>query len=430
MAAKKTLKRDRLGIVGGKRTPFAKAWSTLGDIDPVQLSTDCVRETLFDLGLDPSEVDHIVWGTVISVPRSPNVGREIALNLNMYNTPAVTVTRACATGFEAVASACRLIMSGECDVVVAGGVDVTSAAPVPHRKEVIDTLQKAQKAKGFDLVKTIAQVSPKDLFPVAPSISERYTGKTMGEHAEDMVKYFDIPRAEQDALAIASHEKAAKARTEGHVNEQIVPILTKRGPVTEDNLIRESMNPEKVASLRPVFDRKNGTITAASSSPLTDGASCVVLMRAAKAAELGLDVRAWVEGWHFPALDPRENMLLGNVQSMPQALEKAGKTLADMDVVEIHEAFAAQVLANIRCLESDDYCKDVLGLDGAVGTVDPEKLNMWGGSIAYGHPFAATGGRILMNAVHLLEHVDGEYAITTACAAGGLGAAMVLRRGA
>lgn len=428
--ARKTLKRDRLALVGGGRTPFAKSWTTLNDVDPVQLSTQCVRETLFNLEVPTDAIDHIVWGTVVSVPRSPNVAREIALDLNLYDVPGVTVSRACATGFDAIAYAARLIQSGEADVVVAGGVDVTSAAPVPHKKEVIDTLQKAQKSKGFDLVKTIAQVNPKDLFPQAPSISERYTGKTMGEHAEDMVKYFDIPREEQDALAIASHAKAHAAREAGHVAPQIVPVLTKAGPVTEDNLIRETMNPEKVASLRPVFDRRNGTITAASSSPLTDGASCVVLMRAEKAKELGFEPRAWIEGWHFPAIDPRENMLLGNVYSVPKALEKANITLDQCDVVEIHEAFAAQVLANLRCFEDADFCKEKLGLDAPVGAVDPDKLNMWGGSIAYGHPFAATGGRIVLNAMHLLEHVDGEYAITTACAAGGLGAAMVLRRGA
>ena len=429
MPPKKPAKKDRVAIVGGKRTPFARSWTTLNDVSPVQLSTQCVRETLFAEGVPLDAIDHIVWGTVVSVPSSPNVAREIALDLNLYDVPGVTVSRACASGFDAVAYAARMIMTGEADVVVAGGVDVVSAAPVPHRKEVIDTLQKAQKAKGFDLVKTIAQVSPKDLFPQAPSISERYTGKTMGEHAEDMVKYFNIPRAEQDAVAIESHARATAAREAGHVAPQIIPVLTRKGPVSEDNLIRSEMKPEKVASLRPVFDRRNGTITAATSSPLTDGASCVVLMRASKAKELGFAPQAFIESWHFPAVDPRENMLLGNIHSVPAALEKAGITLDDLDVIEIHEAFAAQLLANLRCFEDDKFCQEKLGLDQALGPVDRDKLNMWGGSIAYGHPFAATGGRMLINTVALLDHVDGEYAVATACAAGGLGAAMVLRRG-
>ena len=429
MAPRKPAKKDRIAIVGGKRTPFARSWSTLNDVDPVQLSTQCVRETLFAEGVPLDAVDHIVWGTVISVPRSPNVAREIALDLNMYDVPGVTVSRACASGFDSVAYGARLIMSGEADVVVAGGVDVVSAAPVPHRKDVIDTLRSAQKAKGFDLVKTIAQVNPKDLFPQAPSISERYTGKTMGEHAEDMVKFFDIPRAEQDELAMTSHANATAAREAGHVGPQIIPVLTPDGPVTEDNLIRAEMKPEKVASLRPVFDKRNGTITAATSSPLTDGASCVVLMRASKAKELGFTPLAFIESWHFPAIDPRENMLLGNIYSVPKALEKAGITLEQLDVIEIHEAFAAQVLANLRCFEDDEFCREKLGLDKAPGAIDRSKLNLWGGSIAYGHPFAATGGRMLINTAALLEHVDGEYAVATACAAGGLGAAMVLRRG-
>jgi acetyl-CoA acyltransferase len=429
MAPRKPAKKDRVAIVGGKRTPFARSWSTLNDVSPVQLSTQCVRETLFAHAVPPDAIDHIVWGTVVSVPTSPNVAREIALDLNLYRVPGVTVSRACASGFDAVAYAARLILNGEADVVVAGGVDVVSAAPVPHRKDVIDTLQKAQKAKGFDLVKTIAQVNPKDLFPSAPSISERYTGKTMGEHAEDMVKFFDIPRAEQDALALASHANANAAREAGHVAPQIVPVLSPDGPVTEDNLIRSAMDPAKVASLRPVFDRRNGTITAASSSPLTDGASCVVLMRASKAKELGYTPLAFIESWHFPAIDPRENMLLGNIYSVPKALELAGVTLEQLDVIEIHEAFAAQVLANLRCFEDETFCRDKLGLDKAPGPIDRSKLNLWGGSIAYGHPFAATGGRMLINTAALLEHVDGEYAVATACAAGGLGAAMVLRRG-
>lgn len=421
-------KGDRIVIVGGKRTPFARAWTSLGDIDPVQLSTQVARETLFELELPLDRLDHIVWGTVISVPRSPNVGREIALDLNLYDVPGVTVSRACATGFEAAAQAARMIRSGEADVVLAGGVDVTSAAPVPHRKDVIDTLQAAQKKKGFDLLKTIAQVNPTDLFPKPPSISERYTGKTMGEHAEDMAKYFDISRADQDAWALDSHRKAAAARAAGHVNPQIATVLTESGPVSEDNLIREEMDPAKVGSLKPIFDRRNGTITAASSSPLTDGASCVLIMRAKTAKELGYEPLAFIESWNFPALDPRENMLLGNVYSVPGALATAGVTLEQMDIVEIHEAFAAQVLSNLKCFEDEAFCQEHLGIP-APGPIDRAKLNLWGGSIAYGHPFAATGGRMLLNTIALLEHVDGEYGVATACAAGGLGAAMVLRRG-
>jgi len=429
MAARKK-KADRIALIGGLRSPFTKSWTTLNDVSPVQLSTQVARETLFKYEVPADALDHIVWGTVVSVPASPNVAREVALDLSLYDVPGVTVSRACASGFDAVANAARMIMTGEASVVLAGGVDVTSAAPVAHRKEVIDTLQVAQRQKGFDLVKTIAKVNPADLFPRAPTISERYTGKTMGEHAEDMAKYWDIARADQDDLAMDSHRKAHQATVDGHAGKQIANILSPQGPVTEDNLIREVMNPDKVRSLRPVFDRKNGTITAATSSALTDGASAVLLMKESRAKELGYTPMGFLTGWNFPAIDPRENMLLGNAYSMPGALKMAGIGLDDLDVIEIHEAFAAQVLSNIAALADDAYCRDKIGLDGALGQVDKGKLNLWGGSIAYGHPFAATGGRMLINVLHLLQHTDGTHGIVTACAAGGLGAAMVVERAA
>jgi len=429
-ATKRVKKGDRIAIVGGLRSPFTKSWTTLNTVDPIQLSTQVARETLYSLDLPPEALDHIVWGTVISVPHAPNVGREVALDLGLYTTPAYTVSRACATGFQAVASAARLIQCGEADVVLAGGVDVVSAAPVPYDKNVIDTLQKAQKARGLGMVSTLAGVNPLSLVPSAPSIAERYTGKTMGEHAEDMAVYFDIDRADQDAMAVQSHTNAYAATEAGHATKQIAGISTKKGHVAEDNLIRETMDPTKLAKLRPVFDRKHGTITAATSSPLTDGASCVLLMRASKAKDLGYTPLAYVNSWHFPAIDPRENMLLGNVYSMPFALQKAGLTLADMDVVEIHEAFAAQVLSNVRCFDDQTFFEEKLGLSTTMGELDHSKLNLWGGSLAYGHPFAATGGRMIMNLTHLLQHVDGTHGIATACAAGGLGAAMVLERAA
>ena len=428
--APRTKTTDRIALIGGLRSPFTKSWTTLNDVSPVQLSTQVARETLYKYELPAEALDHIVWGTVVSVPASPNVAREVALDLALYDVPGVTVSRACASGFDAVANAARMIMTGEANVVLAGGVDVTSAAPVAHRKSVIDTLQVAQRQKGFDLLKTIAKVNPADLFPRAPTISERYTGKTMGEHAEDMAKYWDIARADQDDLAMDSHRKAHQATRDGHAGKQIATVLTPQGPVTEDNLIRAEMDPDKVSSLRPVFDRKNGTITAASASPLTDGASAVLLMRESRAKELGYTPLGFLTGWHFPALDPRENMLLGNAYSMPTALDKAGITLADLDVIEIHEAFAAQVLSNIAALESAEFCREKLGRSDAVGSVDRGKLNLWGGSIAYGHPFAATGGRMLINLLHLLQHTDGTHGIVTACAAGGLGAAMVVERAA
>lgn len=426
MATKKT---DRVAIVAGARSPFTRAWSTLNDVGPIQLSTQVAREVLFGVDLDLAEVDQVVWGTVVSVTHAPNVAREVALDLGMYRTPAFTVSRACASGFEAIASAARLIMLGEADVVLAGGVDVTSAAPVTYDKGVIDTLQKAQKQKGLGLLRTIADVNPLKLIPTAPAIAERYTGKTMGEHAEDMAKFFQIPRQEQDAYAADSHRKAFAAVQSGAAKEQIVPIRTPKGYVSEDNLIRESMDPAKLATLRPVFDPKYGSITAASSSALTDGASAVLLMKESKAKALGYEPLGFVKGWSFPAIDPRVNMLLGNIYSVPQALARAGVTMDDMDLFEVHEAFAAQVLSNLACFADDAWCQENMGLKKAPGAIPADKLNIWGGSLAYGHPFAATGGRLAINILHALRATDGTLGVATACAAGGLGAAMVFERG-
>ena len=425
---RKVVKEDRVAIVGGGRSAFTRSWTTLNDVDPVELSTQVSRELLYRLDLPMEALDEIVWGTVVAVPAAPNIAREIALNLSQYSIPGYTVTRACATGLQSVASAARMILTGERDVVLAGGVDVTSHAPVAHQKRVIDTLQRAQKQKGLAMVQTLAKLNPLDLLPKAPAIEERYTGKTMGQHAELMAQNFEISRESQEALALRSHANAARATSEGLIASGIVPIHTSRGVVEEDNLIRSKMDPAKLARLRPVFDRKNGTITAATSSALTDGASALLLMRESKAKELGYEPLAFVKSWEFAALDPRVNLLLGNVYSVPGALKRAGATLGDLGVIEIHEAFAAQVLSNIKLMASDSFCSDELGLAGAIGEVEESKLNIWGGSLAFGHPFAATGGRMLIQLTDLLRHQNAELGLASACAAGGLGGTVILER--
>lgn len=421
-------KVERIAIVDGARTPFARSWTTLNDVDPVSLSTQVARELLFRNELDLTQLDEIIWGTVIAVPAAPNVAREVALNLGLYRLPGFTVSRACATGFQSVASGVEKILAGQADVILAGGVDVTSHAPVTYKKDVIDTLQKAQKAKGFGLVQTIAQLNPLDLLPTPPALTERYTGLTMGQHAELMAQNFEIAREDQDTLAMDSHKKASAAVAAGLVEDEVITVQTPKGPTREDNLIRDKINPEKIRSLRPVFDRKHGTITAASSSALTDGAACVLLMRESKAKELGYTPKAFVRSYEFAALDGRVNLLLGNVYSAPGALDRAGCTLDDIDIVEVHEAFAAQVLANLKLFDSDSFFSEHLGRSKSIGAVDPDKLNVWGGSIAYGHPFAATGGRILAQLSDILIERDANLGLATACAAGGLGVTMILER--
>ena len=419
---------ERIAIVDGVRSPFVKSWSTLNGIDPVTLSTHVTRELLFSVGLDLEKIDQIVWGTVVSVPRSPNVAREVALNLGLFNTPGFTISRACASGFQSIASAAESLWMGHANIAVAGGVDVTSNAPVPHKKELIDKLRELPKASTGKKVSTIAGLRPSDFFPVPPEITERFTGKTMGEHAEDMAKYFGISREDQEDFAMSSHKKAHEATSKGLIAKQIAPIMNGKSVVNSDNIIRPEMKPEKLQKMRPVFDKVAGTITAATSSALTDGASAVLLMRESTAKGLGLTPKGYLKSYAFPAIDPRENMLLGNVYSTPIALERAGLNLDDLDLIEIHEAFAAQVLSNLKCFSDDKFFQEKIGREKSLGEVDPAKLNIWGSSLAYGHPFAATGGRMIITLLQALEETGGQYGLATACAAGGLGAAMIVER--
>ncbi len=419
---------DRIAIVAGLRTPFSRSWSDLNDVDPVELSTQVARELLFRMELRPQDVDQVIWGTVISVVRSPNVAREVAMNLGMYHCSGFSVSRACASGFQAIASGAQQIWSGECDVVLAGGVDVTSHAPVTYKKKVVDQLQKLQKAKGMELLKELSHLNPVDFFPTPPALTERYTGKTMGEHAEEMAQNFNISRRSQEELAMASHKKAAAAVQSGKLAKEIMTVQTPKGPVNSDNLIRTDMDAGKLAKLKPVFDRRNGTITAATSSALTDRAGCVVLMRESRAKELGYEPLGFVRSFAFAGQDPRENMLLGNVYSTPLALDRAGLWLGDMDLLEIHEAFAAQVLSNIKMFNDKAFFRDKLNRDTVLGEVDFAKLNTRGGSMAFGHPFAATGMRIATTILNALQQEDKQFGLGTICAAGGMGTAMVFER--
>jgi acetyl-CoA acyltransferase len=419
---------DRIAIVAGLRTPFARSWTDLDQVDPVELSTQVARELLFRLDLPLKAVDQVVWGTVVSVPRSPNIGREVALNLGMYHASGFAVSRACASGLQAIASASEMIQAGVADAVLAGGVDVISHAPVTYKKRVIDTLQRLQKAKGMALLQELRNLNPIDLLPTPPALSERYTGLTMGEHAEEMAQNFGISREAQDQFAIASHHKAHAAVAAGLLADEVMTVQTPSGQASADNIIRADMDASKLAKLKPVFDRRNGTITAASSSALTDGAAACLVMRESKARALGLPILGFVRSYAFAGQDPRENMLLGNVYSTPVALDRAGLSLDELDRIEIHEAFAAQVLSNLKCFADQQFFKDKLGRDQALGEIDRAKLNVRGGSLAYGHPFAATGVRLITSLLRTLAHDDKSVGLATACAAGGMGGAMVVER--
>lgn len=425
-------KGGRVAIVDALRTPFARVGTFYRDLNSVQLGAMAVAELTARSNLDAGDIDQIIYGQTIMSGGTQFIGREVALACGMPDVDAYSVTRACATSFQSAANAAESILLGHADVVIAGGVDSTSSVQVPLSRKLSSTLREASFAKSVtDQVKILSKLRPKDLIPEAPAITEYSTGMLMGESAEQMAKAWNVPRAEQDDIAHASHSNAAKAWAEGYWEDFVMTafIPDSKGnvnPLRDDNLIRKNSDRAGYDKLKPVFDKKLGTVTAANSSPLTDGAAAMVLMSEDKAKALGYEPLGYIRGYAFAAKSPEEDLLMGPVLAAPAALERAGATLNDMDLVDMHEAFAAQIACNLRGLASKDYIQKWTGRSKAVGDVDPAKLNVNGGSIAYGHPFGATGARVVGQTAFELKRRGGGLALTTACAAGGIGAAMVI----
>jgi len=421
---------ERIAIVAGLRTPFARQSTEFGDVPAVDLGKMVVSELLTRADVDPALIDQVVFGQVVQMPEAPNIAREIVLGTGMnVNTDAYSVTRACATSFQAAANVAESIMSGTIDIGIAGGADSSSVLPIGVSKKLAASLLSLSKArKAGQKLSILSKLSFKDLLPVPPAVAEYSTGISMGQTAEQMAKTHGITREEQDALAHRSHSLAAKAWAEGKVRDEVMtafPYPYKKW-IDTDNNIRTDSTPEGYAKLRPAFDRKYGSVTAANSTPLTDGAAAVLMMREGKAKELGLDVLGYIRSYAFSAIDVKEDMLMGPSHATPIALDRAGITLDDLTLIDMHEAFAAQALANVKMFASDEFAREVLGRDKAIGEIDMDKFNVLGGSLAYGHPFAATGARMMTQTLHELKRRGGGLALNTACAAGGLGAAMIL----
>ncbi len=427
-----TGKGGRVAIVDALRTPFARVGTFYRDMDSVQLGAMAVAELTARANLKADDIDQIIYGQTIMTHGTQFIGREVALACGMPNVDAYSVTRACATSFQSAANAAEAILLGQADVIIAGGVDSTSSVQVPLSRKLSSTLRDASFAKSLtDQVKILSRLRPKDLIPEAPAITEYSTGKLMGESAEAMAKAWNVSRAEQDDIAHASHSNAAKAWEQGYWEDFVMTafIPDSKGqvnPLRDDNLVRKNSERAGYDKLKPVFDKKLGTVTAANSSPLTDGAAAMVLMSEEKAKAMGYEPLGYIKGYAFAAKTPEEDLLMGPVLAAPIALERAGVSLADMDLVDMHEAFAVQIACNLRGLASKDYIEKWTGRSKAVGEVDPAKLNVNGGSIAYGHPFGATGARVIGQTAFELKRRGGGLALMTACAAGGIGAAMVI----
>ncbi|HEY3666058.1 MAG TPA: acetyl-CoA C-acyltransferase FadI [Polyangiaceae bacterium] len=420
----------RVAIVAGLRTPFAKQASAYRHLSALDLGKIVVAELLQRTGLDPTEVEQVVYGQVIPSLTVPNIAREIVLGTGMPRSiEAYSVSRACATSYQSTVNVAESIQAGVIDCGIAGGADSASDVPMAVGKRLSEALVKASKARSFpDKLRAFSGLGVSDLVPVPPALKELSTGLTMGESAEKMAKENGISRADQDAFAHRSHTLAAQAWADGRLREEVMAVYVPPSyeAFDEDNLVRKDSELEAYAKLRPVFDRRYGTVTAGNSSPLTDGASALLLMTEKKAKLLGFEVLGYLRSYAFAAVDPAEQLLMGPAYAAPLALDRAELKLKNMDLIDMHEAFAAQVLSNVQALESDTFAQQKLGRDKRVGKLDWDKLNVSGGSIALGHPFAATGARQINQALRELRRRGGQYALCTACAAGGLGAAMIL----
>jgi len=423
---------DRVVVVDGIRTPFVKAYTDFADLTALDLSRIATSELVARTGIDPEEIDEVIMGTVLPSPHAPNLAREVVLSADLpRRIPGFTLGRACASSAQSVINAAEAILEGECDTVIAGGAESMSNVPVPYSKNVVDALMALSKAKSFPArMKALSGLNIESLLPTPPAIAESSTGKTMGQHCEIMARKNNISREAQDEFALSSHKNAAKAREEGKTEEEVMTVYPspKFGPVKEDSFVRPETTLEQLSGLKPVFDKTYGTLSAGNSSGLTDGAAVVMVMRESKAKELGLKPLAAITHWSTVALDPEDQLLLGPALCIPQVLEEAGVKLEDVDLVDIHEAFAAQVLSVTQALESKEFAKEYLGQDEIVGKVDKEKLNVNGGSIALGHPFGATGARMVIGMSRELQRRKADKALLALCAAGGMGTALMLER--
>jgi acetyl-CoA acyltransferase len=422
----------RVAIVAGVRTPFAKAGTVLKDFTAIELGKLCVAELLQRTNLDGREVQAVVYGTVVPNVVAPNIAREVSLLPQLpKGCQAFTVSRACASANQAITDAADQIALGHLDCVIAGGAESLSNVPILHSRTMAEKLVALSRAKSLNQrLKLLGSIRPRDLIPITPAIAEPSTGETMGQSAEKMAKINDISRESQDAWALRSHLKAAEGTADGRLTAEIAPVWVPpkyEQSLDRDNGVRSDTSLDQLAKLKPVFDRQYGTVTAGNASPLTDGGSAVLLMSEEKAKALGYTPLAFIRSYSYAALDPGEQLLMGPVLAAPVALERAGLTLQEMDLVEIHEAFAAQVLCNLKGFASQEWAERA-GYSKPIGEIDPARINVMGGSIAIGHPFGATGGRILTTLASELQRRDKQFGMISVCAAGGMGHVMIIER--
>lgn len=422
----------RVAIIGGLRTPFVKANTVFNDLTALDLGRIVVQELVQRYDLDPNQIDELVFGQVVPSMTASSIARELVLLSGLpRRIETHTVMRACATSIQAAVDVARSISAGLSDVGIAGGTESMSDPPIFTSRPLAHALVSASKAKSLPArLKPFQKLHARDLLPVPPAIAEYSTGMSMGDSAEKMAKENGISRLEQDQISLASHQNAARAWKAGYFKEEVmsVPVPPKYKEIADtDNLVREDTSLEALTALKPVFDRRYGTVTAGNASPLTDGAAALILMSEEKAKALGYEPLGFLTSYAFAATDPADQLLQGPAYAAPIALDRAGMKLSDIELIDMHEAFASQIASNIQAFGSKAFAAK-LGRKAALGEVDRERLNVNGGSIALGHPFAATGARIIHQSLRELKRRNLATALVTVCAQGGQGAAVVLER--
>lgn len=421
---------DQITIVAGLRTPFARQLTAYQRLNAIDLGILVTSELLARTNLDPALIERLVYGQVIISPEAPNIAREIVLGAGLpHQVDAYSVSRACASSFQSTAAIAQAIALGDIEIGLAGGADSASILPVQVSRKLAQALLHASRAKTLGArLQAFRGLRPRDLLPSPPAIRDYSTELGMGDIAEQMAKSHGISREAQDAFALRSHQLAHQAWEDGKLDDEVMRVFVPpyQEVMRRDNTIRGDSHLEQLAQLRPAFDRHHGTVTAANSTPLTDGAVTLLLMKAKRARALGFEPLGTIRAQAFVAIDPFQDGLMGPSHVTPLILEQAGLTLSDLTLIDMHEAFAAQTLANIQNWPSRRFARDVLGRDEPIGEVSMERFNVLGGSIAYGHPFAATGARIILQTLHELRRRSGGLGLCTACAAGGIGAAMIL----
>lgn len=419
-------------LVDGCRIPFQRSSTNYNDLMAYDLGRMAIEGLLARNAVDPADIDRVIMGTVIQEVKTSNVARESALGAGIPNSvPAFTTTMACISSNQAIASGVDLIRSGQAKIILAGGTETMSDIPVRFKKKFRQKVLEVRKyKKPTDFLKFFKGLGFKDFLPELPAIAEFSTGEVMGESADRMAARFGISREDQDEYAMRSHHLAAKATKEGLLDDELIPakLPPEFEVVKHDNGFREDTSMEKLSKLRPAFIKPHGTVTAGNASFLTDGASASFIMEEQTALKLGLKPKAYIREYNFVSQDPGEELLLGPAYSIPKVLDAMQLSLDDMDVIELHEAFAGQVLSVLAALDSDTFAKESLGKDKKIGEIPMDKLNTLGGSLSLGHPFGATGVRLVTTAANRLIREDGKYALVSACAAGGQGHAVVLER--